>query len=257
MLSKNKIKLIRSLAIKKNRDSEGLFVAEGEKLVLDLINSSLALSEIYCTQALSEKLNNPAVLSKTVVVKKEELERISTLKTVPNIIALFRIPEVSINRDSLKNDINLVLDGIQDPGNMGTIVRLADWFGIKNIFCSRETADIYNPKAVQSTMGAIARVNVHYTDLEDLFAEAIKQNIPVYGTYLEGENIYTSSLSPNGLIVMGNEGNGILPDNAKFITKKITIPSFPAGTLTSESLNVGVATAIVCSEFRRRVICKD
>lgn len=256
MLSKNKIKLIRSLSIKKYRDAEQLFVAEGEKLVFDLLSTSLTLFEIFCTEELFGKIQDQSFIDKTSVVKKEELEKISSLKTVPNIIALFRIPESTFDPKNLGNDLSIVLDGVQDPGNLGTIVRLADWFGIKWIFCSRETADIFNPKAVQSTMGAIARVKLHYLELEQLFSEARKQNIPVYGTYLEGENLYTTSLSANGLIVMGNEGQGIQPQNEQFISRKLNIPPFPAGQDTSESLNVGVATAIVCSEFRRRLISK-
>jgi TrmH family RNA methyltransferase len=147
--------------------------------------------------------------------------------------------------------LSLVLDGIQDPGNMGTIVRVADWFGIEDIICSPDTADIYNPKTVQATMGAIARVKVHYTNLKDFLQK--HNHLPIYGTFLEGKNIYCESLSENGFIVMGNEGNGIRPETEKAINRKLFIPSFPFEREASESLNVGVATGIICGEFRRRL----
>jgi RNA methyltransferase, TrmH family len=257
MLSKNKIKLIRSLTIKKFREKEKLFVAEGKRLVLDLLTTRLSPWEIYCTEEISKEIKNKSLVSKIAIVSEEELRKISTLKTAPDIIAIFELPENKLNWQDLGSDLNLVLDNIQDPGNLGTVIRLADWFGIKNIFCSKETADLFNPKTVQSTMGAIARVKVHYLSLDELFAEALKQKIPVYGTYLAGENLYTSDLPDVALIVMGNEGNGISEKYRKYIDKRINIPSYPAGNATSESLNVGVATSIVCAEFRRRLICNE
>jgi TrmH family RNA methyltransferase len=255
MLSKNKIKLIRSLTMKKFREKEQLFVAEGKRLVFDLITTTISPREIFCTEEISKEIKNRSLVSKIVVVSEEELHKISTLKTSPDIIAVFEIPEYELEWSEIGSDLNLVLDSIQDPGNLGTIIRLADWFGIKNIFCSKETADLFNPKTVQSTMGAIARVKVHYLSLDELFSEALKQKIPVYGTYLEGENLFTSDLPSVALVVMGNEGNGISEKYMKFINRKINIPSYPFGNSTSESLNVGVATSIVCAEFRRRLIC--
>jgi RNA methyltransferase, TrmH family len=255
MLSKNKIKLIRSLVLKKNRSDEGLFVAEGRKLVFDLIESQLSLREIFCTQGIIAELIkvNPNQITE---LKKGEMERISSLKSTPEIIALFEIPKADFNWDEIKNDLCIVLDSIQDPGNLGTIVRLADWFSIKNIICSEDCADLYNPKTVQATMGAIARVNVQYLSLKDFLFEVVKLRIPVYGTFLEGENLFSTELTSNGIVVMGNEGSGISNEIEAFISKKIKIPSYPAMNSGSESLNVAVAASIVCAEFRRRVICK-
>ena len=256
VLSKNKIKLIRSLDQKKNRTATGLFVAEGKKLVLDLLQSGFAVSEVFCTHNLTADLANYQSGLNIDILDKEELTRISFLKTTPDIVALCEIPKSVISWNEIRDNLTLVLDEIQDPGNLGTIVRLADWFGIRNIICSENCADIYNPKVVQATMGAFTRVKVHYVSLSGFFEEAKLLSIPVYGTFLEGENLYQCELTENGLIVMGNEGNGISDIVSHSISKKINIPSFPPGEITSESLNVAVATSVICAEFRRRVICK-
>jgi len=256
VLSKNKIKLIRSLDQKKNRLVSGLFLAEGKKLVLDLLQSDFAVSEVFCTPNMASEL---AVYKPDLNVEtadKEELARISFLKTTPEIIALCAIPKSEINWDEIGNNLTLVLDEIQDPGNLGTIVRLADWFGIKNVICSENCADIYNPKVVQATMGAFTRVKIHYVSLTGFLGQAKQRSIPVYGAFLEGENLYQCELTENGLIVMGNEGNGISDIVCQSVSRKINIPSFPPGEITSESLNVAVATSVICAEFRRRVICK-
>ena len=257
MLSKNKIKLIRSLDQKKNRLTSGLFVAEGKKLIFDLLASEIAVSEIFCTKLIYSELINCKNISKIEVIEKEELARISFLKTTPEIVAIFKIPESLIDWNEIKSDLTLVLDSIQDPGNLGTIVRLADWFGIRNIICTEDSADLYNPKVIQSTMGGFARVKVHYVPLDKFLEQAEKLNIPVYGTFLEGENLFKCDLTANGIIVMGNEGNGISDITKTYISRKIHIPSFPTGTTTSESLNVAIATSVICAEFRRRIICKD
>ena len=257
MLSKNKIKLIRSLDQKKNRLTSGLFVAEGKKLIFDLLASEIAVSEIFCTKLIYSELINCKNISKIEVIEKEELARISFLKTTPEIVAVFKIPESLIDWNEIKSDLTLVLDSIQDPGNLGTIVRLADWFGIRNIICTEDSADLYNPKVIQSTMGGFARVKVHYVPLDKFLEQAEKLNIPVYGTFLEGENLFKCDLTANGIIVMGNEGNGISDITKTYISRKIHIPSFPTGTTTSESLNVAIATSVICAEFRRRIICKD
>ena len=256
VLSKNKIKLIRSLNLKKNRLATGLFVAEGKKLVLDLIKSEIALSEAYCTKLIFYELINYKHDLKIEIVDKEDLSRMSFLKTTPEIVAVLEIPTSVINWDEIIGSLTLVLDAIQDPGNLGTIVRLADWFGIRNIICSEECADLYNPKVIQSTMGAFARVKVHYVSLPGFLNRAKELNIPIYGTFLEGENLYKCDLTSNGLVVMGNEGNGISDNVAIYISKKLNIPSYPPGVVTSESLNVAIATSIICSEFRRKIICK-
>ena len=255
MLSKNKIKLIRSLGLKKNRSDEGLFVAEGKKLVFDLIASKLSLREIFCTREIAVELVTVKA-DKITELKEGKMERISSLKSTPEVIALFEIPAMVFNWENIKDDLCLVLDSVQDPGNLGTIVRLADWFGIKTIICSEDCADLYNPKTVQATMGAIARVNVQYLSLSDFLSQAVKLKIPVYGTFLEGENLFLTELTSNGIVVMGSEGKGISPQIEALISKKINIPSYPLTNSGSESLNVAVAASIVCAEFRRRIICK-
>ena len=256
VLSKNKIKLIRSLDQKKNRTATGLFVAEGKKLIFDLLQSDVAVSEIFCLKILADEVNNRHSGLKIEIVDKEDLSRISFLKTAPEIIALFFIPKSEIDWNEIKNGLTLVLDSVQDPGNLGTIVRLADWFGIRNIICSEEVVDLFNPKVVQSTMGALGRVKVHYVSLPGFFDHVKWLDIPVYGTYLEGENIYNCHLTSTGIIFFGNEGSGISDAAAIYISKRITIPSYPQGAVTSESLNVAIAASIICSEFRRQTNCK-
>jgi TrmH family RNA methyltransferase len=257
VLSKNKIKLIRSLDLKKNRLATGLFIAEGKKLVFDLLQSEFSISEIFCSKLIAPELINFRKNLKIEVIDKEELSRISFLKTTPEIVAVLNIPESAIDWVEIKENLTLVLDAVQDPGNLGTIVRLADWFGIHNIVCSEDCADLYNPKVIQSTMGAFARVKVHYTSLTEFMNQAKELNIPIYGTFMEGENLYKCDLTANGLIVMGNEGKGISDESAMFISRRINIPSYPPGIVTSESLNVAIATSVICAEFRRRIICKD
>lgn len=250
MLSKNDIKNIKSLELKKFRDEKGLFVAEGHKLVGELSGKFRCVLLVATAEWLDNRKNIRA--DRIESVTPDELKRASLLKTPQDVLAVFSIPlDKTDMATAASSNLVLALDDVQDPGNLGTIVRIADWFGIKNIFCSKGTADIYNPKAVQATMGAIARVSVQYTDLTGALRQ-LRQNIPVYGTYLEGDIIYDTKLSDNGVILMGNEGNGISPEAGKHVTRKLFIPSWPAGTETSESLNVAIATAITCSEFRRR-----
>ena len=160
--------------------------------------------------------------------------------------------EFSIDELLGNNELILALDAVQDPGNLGTIIRIADWFGIKNIICSQGTVDVYNTKTIQSTMGALARVRIHYVNLKEVLDICSRNDYPIYGTFLDGSSIYNAKLTNYGIIVMGNEGNGISDEIEKVISDKLLIPSYPVGELTSESLNVAVATAIVCSEFRRR-----
>ena len=257
VLSKNKIKLIRSLDLKKNRLATGLSLAEGKKLIFDLLTSKIEIAEVFCTNLIYSELNYYKIDFKIEIADKEELSRISFLKTTPDIIAIFKIPEFVIDWKEISGDLTLVLDTIQDPGNMGTIVRLADWFGIRNIICSESCADLYNPKVIQATMGAFARVKVHYVSLPWFMNQAKQLNIPIYGAFMEGESLYECALTVNGLVVMGNEGNGISAENASYVTRKINIPSYPPGIVTSESLNVAMATSAICYEFRRRIICKD
>jgi TrmH family RNA methyltransferase len=190
-----------------------------------------------------------------IEVKPAELERISSLSTPNEVLAVCRIPEYKLDSKALENKLTLVLDDIRDPGNLGTIIRIADWFGIEDIVCSNESADAFNPKVVQSTMGSIARIKVHYTDLTGFLQPDVNNYKPVYGALLEGKNIYSEKLSSSGLIVIGNESKGISEPIQKLVTHKISIPSFshfkPGGG-EAESLNAAVATAVICSEFRRR-----
>lgn len=247
-LSNNKIKYIRSLKEKKFRDVHRTFVAEGTKLVFDLLETCRCQFLAATPEILAAY---PEIRAEEIVEANiSELKKATFLTTPPPVIAVFYQPENKLENIKLSGKLTLVLDGIQDPGNVGTIVRIADWFGIGHMVCSPDTADLFNPKTVQATMGAIARVGVSYTDIS-LFLRN-HRDLPIYGTFLEGENIYTKELSTEGLIVMGSEGKGIRPETAESIGRKLFIPNFPPNRITSESLNVAAATAIICSEFRRR-----
>lgn len=234
-LSKAQVKWVRSLQQKKNRDAEGVFVAEGEKCVNDLL-------EAFPLVLLATPENATSV----------EIEQMSSLRTPQGVIAVFRKPIAHTQYPI--SSLLLALDGVQDPGNLGTIIRTCDWFGIHDILCSRDTADCFNPKVVQATMGALARVRLHYVDLPQTLAQLHQQGMPLYGTLLEGKNMYDNNAIPNrqqGVIIMGNEGNGISPQVRQLITHPLFIPSYPPNEPTSESLNVSIATAIVLAEFRR------
>lgn len=248
MISKNKIKFIRSLEQKKFRKENGVFLAEGNKLVSDLSNF-FNCKILVATQQWMDT-NRDIIADEKIYVEKDELSRASLLKTPQDVLAVFEIPSYTLSTDCPKNELCLALDDVQDPGNLGTIIRIADWFGIKNIYCSHGTADAFSPKTVQATMGALARVKLHYCNIKELISSL--NDVPVFGTFLDGDNIYNNTLSSNGLIVMGNEGNGISKEVSELISRRILIPNYPQGNETTDSLNVAVATAIVCSEFRRR-----
>jgi TrmH family RNA methyltransferase len=240
-LSKNQIKWVRSLQQKKQRDAEGVFVAEGHKCVEEL-RSAFELVLLVTPDNATEM----------------EIAQMSNLRTPQGVIGVFRKRPITSSPHHLitssPQGLSLALDGVQDPGNLGTIIRTCDWFGIRNILCSRDTADCYNPKVVQATMGALARVQLHYLDLKEWLLQAHEAGMPIYGTLLEGENMYNAGAiadKDKGVIIMGNEGNGISPTIRELITHPIRIPSYPANAETSESLNVGIATAIVLAEFRR------
>lgn len=253
MISKNVIKQIHSLEQRKFRKTEGKFVAEGNKLVEDNLSAMRCHRLVATTQWWEQHDYAHSLAEECFEVTREEMEKTSLLQTPQDVLAVFYIPEHAPFTPS-PDQLTLALDCIQDPGNLGTIIRLCDWFGIHDIICSATTADCYSPKVVQATMGAIARVRVHYLDLPECLANARSQGISIYGTFLEGTNIYSTELSGNGIIVMGNEGNGISDEVASIVTHKINIPPFPAGSVTSESLNVGIATAITVAEFRRRLL---
>jgi len=247
MISKNQIKYIRQLEQKKFRKRENCFVAEGPKVVGDLMRQYQPKA-IFATEDWNGiELTGPVPVSR---VTDEELRRISFLQTPQQVLALFPIPEHTSYLSPLTSHLYLALDSVQDPGNLGTIIRIADWFGIDTIFCSEDTADAYNPKVVQATMGSLAHVHIIYTDLLQLF-ETLPNDFPVYGTLLDGEDIYQQPLSDYGIIVMGNEGNGISEAVRQRVTHRLLIPNFHQGP-SAESLNVAIATAITCSEFRRR-----
>lgn len=252
MLTANTIKFIKSLQQKKQRKQSGLFVAEGHRLVSDLIASSLKINSIYYTPEwdFNKRIHDQSYTE----ISTKEMGRISGLTSPSPVVAVCPIPEYRFTINQSLSNLTLALDGVQDPGNMGTIIRLADWFGINEIICSPDCADAFAPKVVQATMGAIARVKVIYTNLLDTIAEAKIAKMPVYGTFLSGANIYTHNLQKNGIVVLGNEGKGVSKEVENLISEKITIPSFVEQGDTSESLNVAMATAIVCSEFRRRTI---
>lgn len=244
MITRADIQLVRSLADKRARTETGLFVAEGAKLVGEIATSSLRIRHIYS----SREFTHPAFEHATA----KELERLSLLKTPSDTVAVVDIPHYTFNLAEAERGLVLALDEVQNPGNMGTIIRLADWFGISDIICTPNSADCFNPKVVQATMGAILRVRVHYLDLAATLREARKRDVEVYGTFLEGENIYRSSLKQSGIIVMGNEGRGVSAEIGTAVSHKLLIPPYPVDRRGSESLNVAIATSIVCSEFRRR-----
>ena len=247
MLSKNQIKLIKSLETKKNRKREGLFVAEGPKVVGDLLRAGYQPHSIYATPQCSLFLATPHSQGENaqrstsnvqcLTVTDDELRRISFLQHPQEVLGVFHIPTPPQPSDITPHTsaLSLALDGVQDPGNVGTIIRIADWFGITQIYCSLDTADVYNPKVVQATMGSLAHVNITYCDIVPLLSKA---KVPIYGTLLDGQDI-------------GNEGNGISPEVRQLVTNKLLIPNFNQNTETAESLNVAIATAITLSEFKR------
>lgn len=248
MISKNQIKYIHSLETKKGRNKENAFVAEGPKVVADL----MAFMQPQMIVATEEWYRaNPTVSNGNgcFVVTEDELRKVSFLQHPQQVLAVFPIKDKQ-KEAVVEKKLYLALDGVQDPGNLGTIIRIADWFGITRIFCSRDTADVYNPKVIQATMGSVARVDVVYVDLAELFG-SLPEGYPVYGTFLDGEDIYKKSLTSHGIIVMGNEGKGISPAIGELVNNRLLIPNFPKGRDTADSLNVAIATAITCSEFRR------
>lgn len=248
MISKNLIKYIRSLELKKNRTKEGIFVAEGPKVVADLL-------EIYNSRQLIAteewfKSNQISPRTQDATVTEDELRKISFLQHPQQVMGIFNIPSPTVDISIYERELCLALDKVQDPGNLGTIIRIADWFGISTIFCSNDTADAYNPKVIQATMGSIAHVNIIYTDLNKLISQK-PANVPVYGTALNGTDIYSQELSPTGIIVMGNEGNGISQQILSKVDKSLFIPCYQKDRKT-DSLNVAMATALTCAEFRRQ-----
>ena len=240
MVSKNQIKLITSLQQKKYRKQEQLFFAEGVKVVQELLHSNFELQDLFTTK--QDFLTVPK--NKVHAISEVELKKISALTTPNTCLAVFKIPKV---KEMVEKGLIVALDDVRDPGNLGTIIRLCDWFGIETLFCSEESVDIYNPKVVQATMGSISRVNVVYGNLEAFLSQT---KLPVFGTFMDGKNIYQEKLPKEGIIIMGNEANGISSSVEKLVSDRIAIPRF--GNLqVTESLNVATATAIILSEFKR------
>ncbi len=249
MLSASQIKELRRWQKKRTRDEAGVFVAEGDKLITELAGCFTLRVLVKDTQRSKVDVFADKVMEAT----PQDLERITLLKTARESWALFEKPSGDEHVQLDSNALMLAIDGVQDPGNLGTIIRIADWFGIEHVFCSAPCADAYGPKTVQSCMGSLARVRVHEdVDLVALLEDATKKGMAVYGTLLSGENIYEKDLGKGGMIVVGNEGNGIGSQLLPYITSAIKIPSYPQGRKTIDSLNVATATAIVCGEFRRR-----
>ena len=240
MLSKNQLKFIRSLKKKKFRQTHQLFLAEGIKVVEELISSSIKVHQLYATESYSNSLKSDDIQ----LISEKELRLVSDFSSPNQILGIFEIPA---SKDLVQQGITLVLDEINDPGNLGTIIRLCDWFGVSQLICSENTVDCYNQKVVQSSMGSLARVSVNYVDIVDYLTN---EKRTVYGTFLKGENIYTSKLEKNAVIVLGNEANGISSEIEQLVHKKITIPQFGEQQNT-ESLNVAMSTAITLSEFKR------
>lgn len=248
MLSANKLKFIKSLRLKKHRQEHQLFLAEGTHLVADLCRG-------FCCETLvvtDEWLQNhtPSPSNELIVTNVDTFHKLSLQKEPQGVLGVFRM-KTNRRPELPGSNLQLALDNIQDPGNFGTIIRIADWFGINDIFCSNSTVDMYNPKVVQSCMGALSRVNVHYVDLPEFLASLI--DVPIYGATLDGENVFTKAISRKGIVVMGNEGQGISTETYKNVTHRVLIPRFGDSESTTESLNVAVATAIICAEFRRQL----
>jgi RNA methyltransferase, TrmH family len=241
MVSKNQIKLINSLQQKKYRSEYQLFIAEGVKVIQELLQSNIVLEHLFATPETFLTFNSKAKTE----ISNQEMKKISMLSTPSSCLALFKIPKQGKSENS---GLIVALDDVRDPGNLGTIVRLCDWFGVSQIVCSNETVDLYNPKVVQATMGSIARVKVNYLDLNKFIEEC---SLPVFGTFMDGKNIYKEALPNDGIIVFGNEANGISSEIEKIIKNRIAIPQF-GEIQETESLNVATATAIVLSEFRRK-----
>lgn len=240
MVSKNQIKLITSLQLKKYRNEHQLFIAEGVKVIQELLQSNFVLEHLFVTETLFDEV----ITSKKTLIKEADMKKISALSSPSPCLAVFKIPAAT---QIETKGLIVALDDIRDPGNLGTIIRLCDWFGVKQLLCSSETVDVYNPKVIQSTMGSVTRVNVNYVDLDKFVSES---KLPAFGTFMDGKNVYSETLPKEAILILGNEANGISSSLEKAIKNRISIPRF--GDLQqTESLNVATATAIFLSEFRR------
>jgi TrmH family RNA methyltransferase len=254
MLSKNSVRFIISLQKKKERDKEKLFVIEGDKIVREYINAGMPVRTLVAKREFLSTLPQDfhSAISDIEIVTYEELKKVSSLIAPHNALAIIQMPEIEMDPAELKKGLSVALDSVQDPGNLGTIVRAAAWFGIKNIYCNEDCVDVFNPKVIQATMGAILHVNVFYTNLCTLLESSAEYKIPVYGTVLEGKSIYEHELGKKGVILLGNESKGISDCLLPYVTEKIMIPRFNKALYGIDSLNVGMAASVILSEFARR-----
>lgn len=254
MISKNKIKYIVSLQRKKIRDEEQLYLIEGDKLVREYLLSGIRLRLLAAKPEFTDSLipEGKVLIEEINSVNDDDLKQISTLKTPHNAIALVPMPQSKFNSDNILEDLCAALDFVQDPGNLGTIIRSAAWFGIKNIVCSMDTVDLYNPKVIQACMGAVLHVGVHYCNLRHFLDTAIGKGVPVYGTLINGKSIYSSTPGKQGVILLGNESRGISEELMPLISEKIMIPRFNNFKYGIDSLNVSMAASVVFSEFARK-----
>lgn len=258
MISSSQAKLIRSLRQKKYRDQHRLFLVEGEKMVLEMATgiqeNHFRIQEIFATPEWIERRASLLTPQKPPLTEASygELKKVSNLITPQEVMALVSIPSGHFSIQAILHTPVLAFESIRDPGNLGTIIRTADWFGIKHLVCTPDSTDLFNPKVVQSTMGAITRVQVHYQELEPLLASKEIQDKRIFGTYMQGENIYQTRLGPDPFILFGNESHGLSQSLSPYIQQKISIPSFSRGGPGTESLNVASSVAVVCSELRRR-----
>lgn len=254
MISKNKAKFIISLQKKKVRDEERLFIIEGDKLVKEFLAAKIPVKTLIARPEFLSSLPDDLTrfVNEIEDVSYEELKQISTLKTPHNALAIIPVPDRNLDTNDVLKGLCVALDFVQDPGNLGTIIRAAAWFGIKNIVCSEDCVDVYNPKVIQASMGALLNVSVFYNDLKKLFTSAAKNKIPIFGMMLEGDSIYNHKLDNKGIILLGNESKGISDELIPFITEKIMIPKFSKAKQGIDSLNVGMAASVVFYEFLRK-----
>ncbi len=254
MISKNTIKLIKSLGVKKYRQKEKLFIVEGDKSVLDVLNSGFPVKQLFATEQFMNQYK-PTLTSNNnfTLVTEDEIKKASLLQHPQNCIAICELPPENQLPEEI-NDISLYLDGIRDPGNLGTIIRTCDWFGIKQLFCSPDSADLFNPKVIQATMGSFCRIKITSTEIEPLAALAKNSGVPVLGSFMNGKNIYTEELPSKAIIVIGNEGQGIREKTEQNVSGRISIPGFSQNSSVAESLNAAVAAGIICSEFKRQSV---
>jgi len=253
MLSKSTIKLINSLSIKKYRQKEEMFLVEGDKITIEVLKSEYQVLKLYGTSEFISK--NTGIIKnakETFVIDPVSLKKASLLKQPQNCLAICKMPANTGISEHINGSLSMYIDGVQDPGNFGTIIRICDWFGLTQVFCSPDTVDIYNPKVIQASMGSFCRIQLCYSNFEDVLKLAKKSNISTIGAFMDGSDIYREALPLKALLIVGNEGNGIRPSVKNQISRKITIPTYRLGNNRPESLNVAIATGIICAEFRRQ-----